>query len=65
MKKTTEFRDSIPPDVEAIGHGKWYVHWNIKEKTDPQDESRTYYQYDEVELDHKPTKTEIKKIKLL
>ncbi len=65
MLKTTQFRDSVPPDVEPIGHGKWLVHWNIEELTDPQDETRVYYQYDEVQLDHKPTKKEITKIKAL
>ena len=65
MAKTTEFRDSIPPSVEAIGHGKWYVHWNVQKQIDPEDENRIYYQYNEVQLDHKPTAKEIKKIKLL
>ncbi len=65
MKKTIEFRDSLPPTTEPIGHGKYLVHWNIEEKTDPQDESRVFYQYNEVIFDHQPTKTEVKKIKLL
>jgi len=65
MKKTTQFRDSIPPSLEAIGNGKWLVHWNVQKQQDEQDTDRIYYSYNEVKLDHKPTKTEIKKIKLL
>ena len=65
MEKTIEFRDSIPPQVEAIGHGKYLVHWNVQELHDEQDTDRIYYSYNEVKLDHKPTKTEIKKIKLM
>jgi hypothetical protein len=65
MVKTTEFRDSTPPEVEAIGHGKWLVHWNIEELTDPDNEERIYYRYNEVKLDHNPTKKEVTKIKAL
>lgn len=61
MEKTTQYRDSIPPDVEAIGHGKWFVHWGVKEMVpEPGATDKTVqYQYNEVCLDHEPTHAEI------
>jgi hypothetical protein len=59
-------RNEKPASIEEIGLGKWHFRWDIQEKTDKnEDESQLiYYDYNEVELDHKPTtaeKTAIKK----
>jgi len=61
METTKQYRNSIPPDVEAIGHGKWYVHWNVQEVIPEPDapDQTVQYQYNEVCLDHEPTHDEI------
>ena len=60
MEIRTEQRDEVPVNVEDIGLGAWHLRWNIQEKTT--EDERTYYEYSEVTLDHKPTATEIKNI---
>ncbi|HAZ04548.1 MAG: hypothetical protein A2W90_14690 [Bacteroidetes bacterium GWF2_42_66] len=56
-------RNEIPPLVEEIGLGKWHFRWDVQEKTRDDESKSKYFDYNEVELDHKPTATEQKAIK--
>lgn len=58
MKIRTEQRKEYPPEVEAIGLGKWHVRWNVEQITD-EETDETHYEYNEVTLDHEPSQDEI------
>lgn len=60
MEIRKEQRGEPPVELEEVGLGKWHLRWNIQKVTDKEGE---HYEYNEVELDHKPNATEIKTIK--
>jgi hypothetical protein len=56
-------RNEIPPSIEDIGHAKWHFRWSVQKKQRDDDSKSSYYEYYEVELDHKPTPEEQTSIK--
>lgn len=56
-------RNEFPPLIRYIGLGKWHFRWDVKEMQRDDESQSTYFDYNEVELDHEPTEAEQTEIK--